>query len=328
MAYHNRPPILILPAACLSCLFAALANAAVIMPTSVDITVPANTADPDGVAPFTDDVYLDTLTFPDASFSVADDPFVSGVSVYVASGRDNINAEWGPDDNGLDGDPDPFTRAGLDPADQESTDPAIQDVGLASAFFSFSLNEGSDGEGEGSESVMHLTFAEGITDNSSGPDNVPELVLFERGNNDDNTRIQAITGGTFDDPTFAPDTVTINEGDLWDSGIRIRTNEINESQEGQELGIGGIDLSDFGVGDDTSVFGFSIASTGADLFGQIIGVGNEPGESPGVTTPEDLMNPNGTVTVPTPVPEPLAWSVIPAVVALLAAVWRRGRRHD
>jgi len=40
---------------------------------------------------------------------------------------------------------------------------------------------------------------------------------------------------------------------------------------GQELGVGGIDLGDFGIGTETPVFGFSIASTGADFFGQVLG---------------------------------------------------------
>ncbi len=300
----------------------AVAKAAIIMPISLQLTVPANTADPDGVAPYTDDVFLSTLTFDTATFDVANDPFVSGVSVFVASGRDNINAEWGPDDTGADGNPDPFTRAGLNPADQESTDPAIQDVGLASAFFSLSLNEGSDGEGMGNESVLHITFAEGIRDNAGGSDSLPELVLFERGNNDDNTRIRAITGGTFDNPDFAPDTVTVNAGDLWNSGVSIRTNEIGG---GQELGVGGIDLSDFGVDTETPVYGFSIASSGADLFGQIIGMGDDDGGGLTDTAPEGLMNSDATVDGPTPVPEPAAWGIVPAVLALAAAV-RRGRR--
>ena len=305
-------------ASALFLLFAAAlpTSAAIVMPNSITIRVPSGTSDPDGVEPYTDDVFLDTLTFGSETLDVGTEPFVSGVSVYVASGRENINAEWGPDDDAADGDTDPFTRAGLDPADQESTDPAIQDAGLASSFFSLSLNEGSDGEGQGMESVMHLTFAEGIRDDANG---LPELILFERGNNDDNTRIQAITGGTFENPTFAPNTVTINAGDLWDSGISIQTNEIDE---GQELGVGGIDLGDFGIGAETPVFGFAIASTGADFFGQVLGAATDDPNPSTTETPEDLLNPDGSAGT-TQVPEPAAWGLLSGILAFAAVVCRR-----
>jgi len=260
--------------------FAASVDAVTLFPNGVTTTVPAgsnNTGNGSSVGQaFTDDVLLDTITFGGTTFNSASNlRFVRRVG--VVSGRNNINAEFGDDDDASDGDTNPFVKAGVaaetddltgnnNPI-RESTDPAIQDPAIREAFNSLSLNEGIDGEG--GLFSFDLIFTDGLTDSNSAVDAVPELVFFERGDNSD-FRLQAIVGGTFDAPVFAPKTVEVDSDPLANTGIFINTTEINN---GQELAAYGLDLNDFFVGPPQTVFGvrtIAFNNTGPDLYGAFI----------------------------------------------------------
>lgn len=239
------------------------AAANIIAPDDFQVKVPDNSnSDVAGNHPSTayrDDVLLDAITFGDVTFTNSDGNFSAGLSVYVAEGRPYVNAERGDVDDNSDGNPDPFTRVGLDPNNYESTDPAYQDAALASAFSSLSLTEGTDGEGR--RSVFRIVFDAGIADDSAAVDGVPEILLFERGNNDHST-IRAITGGSIQNPTYAPNAVKIAPRDMWASGVFINTHEIGG---GQELGIAAYDLNTFGT--SNKVFGIEIDTRGGDFYG-------------------------------------------------------------
>ncbi len=283
-------------------------QAILLTPDGISTLVPSGSNSP--TAPYTDDLLLDTITFGGVTFDADLDQIITVASLYVESGRANINAEWGDDDTSSDGNPIPFERFGLDPADQESVDPAIQDLALASAFSSRSLTEGNDGEGTGS--VFRITFSAGVSDNDSAIDSVPEIVLFERGNND-TTSIRAIIGGTFLAPIYAPTTVTINPNQMWNTGLLVDTTEIGASQE---LAAIGIDLNDFGA--TGTIFGLEIDTNGGDLSGIFATIQNESTQvDPSV--PEVLNNPLGTV------PEPSALSLIFGLCSLGLTISRRKR---
>jgi len=290
----------------------ATAQGQLLLPTNVTWSTPSGSNNPASGAKV-DDVLLASMTFDGTTFTAGSGQFVAGVSVYVNSGRSDVNAEWGDNDTDSDGNPNPFVRVGLNPADQESTDPAIQDKGLASAFFTNSLVEGTDGE-SGSY-AFSLIFEQGITDNDAGSDSLPEVVLFERGNNDDST-IRAIVGGTYDAPVFAPIALTINSGELFNTGLVIDTTEITSSQE---LAAGGFDLSDFfGASPQQTVWGIQIESNGGDFYGQFLSA-EDPAAQFDPNVPSGLLNPLATV------PEPSA-----ALLVLLAAgssILLRSRRR-
>lgn len=312
--------------ACLtfSCLFSCVLNAALISPDSLTVSVPSgsnnSTAADVGSSgnPYTDDVLLDSITFDGVTLSVGSGQIAAIQSAYVVSGRDDTNAEWGDDDDGSDGNTNPFSRVGINPFSsgnnvdlsvQESTDPAIQDIALASAFSSLSLSEITDGEGN--TSVTNFIFNFGVTDNDAALDLLPEIVLFERGNND-STTVRAITGGTFDSPILAPDAVTINSGNMWDTGLFIDTTEINS---GQELAAIGIDLNDFGISDGTIVYGLQIETDGGD-FGGFFQAAEDPDQFSD-DVPEGLKNPLGTV------PEPSAFALLLGITAAFLCTKRR-----
>lgn len=240
-------------------------QAAVITPSSVVVDPPPDTTDPSD--PFTDDVLLESLTFDDdtvdgtrydaskGSFSVARD-------FRVLEGRSQINAEWGDTDTDADDDPDPFTKAGFADSDQETTDPVEQDAALLNAFNSRSLSEITDGEGGGSLQ-FEVLFENSLAFDDVGGDSLPDIVLFERGNNDEYV-IELITGGSIDAPALSAG-VTVNDGDLGSAGFSIDTLEIGGPQE---MSVGGFDLADFGLMSGDTAFGFRLTTTdGPDLGG-------------------------------------------------------------
>jgi hypothetical protein len=257
-------------------------QAAVITPTSISVTQPAGGTAPSGGV-YTDDVYLDMLSFATGTqFSGADD-FAAAAMLEVLTGREFINAEWGDTDNGDDGDDNPFVKAGLaSPGDvvvdtgtagpgeipQESTDPSIQDPALINAFNSRSLSEMSDGENSnGSGFSFKVGFAKSLEDDAPGnaDDGVPELIFFERGGNDQFT-IEVITGGTFDNPVYS-DPVAVDSLQFWDSGISVDTQEITGSQA---ITAGALDLDTFGLATGDKAFGFRLTvegTNGPDLNG-------------------------------------------------------------
>jgi len=235
---------------------------------------PINTSDDPTGRDFADDIFLEQLTFTGtggANFS-SSSSFSAVDRLTVLSGREdgsraNVNGESGFSDDNSDGDPDNFAKVGLDiNTDQESTDPAIQDPGLLSALNNRSLTEIADGEGA-QPYELQITFTQGLADNSNGDDNVPELILFERGINDLAIEVELITGGTFENPTFGGSTFSLPSSDYDDTGINIRTREIGGFQD---VGVIGLDLSeDFSFTSGDPVFGVILRSTsgGADING-------------------------------------------------------------
>jgi hypothetical protein len=241
------------------------APAAVLAPTDLALSTPAGGTSP--ASPYTDDVYLDTLAFGGTVFSAGD--LRAARSIEVLSGRDNINAEWGDTDTAADGDPDPFTKAGLDPAEQEMAPPAAQDAALLEAFDSLSLSEIIDGEDSDQPGFFsfRLLFSAGLLDNDTAPDDIPEIVLFERGRNDVFT-LELILGGTPASPVLS-DPLTVNSADFAEAGFSIDTTEIGGAQG---MGVGGLDLNDFELSGGEIVYGFVFTqvSGGPDLGGAFL----------------------------------------------------------
>lgn len=237
------------------------AEAAVIRPTGLTTYTPKGSNNSGGV--YTDDVYLNSLTFGGTTFA-GPSAFRAVADFEVTSGRKNINVEWGDDDDGRDGDGNPLSKLGIKPIleNQESTNAALQDRALLEAFNSFSLTEMTDGEsGKFSFKVL---FSEGLTDNDLGVDDVPELVFVERGMNDV-FDVQLIIGGTFEDPKLSKK-LRIDSKNFWNSGIKVDTTEIGSAQT---LGFGGFDFNDFGLRDGETVLGFelSVVKGGPDFNG-------------------------------------------------------------
>lgn len=282
--------------------FSTNAQAIFITPTAIQVFSPAGSNDTTN--PYQDDVLLESITFGSVTYSSNSGQLVAVQSAYVSVNAGDVNAEFGDLDTdvlgGSDGNPNPFTRVGVDVSLQETTDPTIQNTTIASAFSTNSLIEGTDGENSAGF-TFSLTFAAGIIDNDVGVDSVPELVIFERGNND-TTTIRAIVGGTYDNPTYAANTLTINPGELWNTGVSIDTSEIGAPQE---LGAIGIDVSDFGA---TTIYGIEITSNGGDFYGQFLSA-DDPGSQIDPNVPTGLLNPQGTV------PEPSSWALLLGALA-------------
>lgn len=247
--------------------------------SGITLTKPATTSTENqprtgltGATAYVDDVFLSTVTFGSTTFSTAGGQFRGVGNVNVVSGATNVNAEYGDFDTGSDGNPNPFVIAGLNPADSESTNPAIQRPSIRAAFNSLSLVQGIDGEG--APYVLDLIFQRGINDNDAALDSVPELIFFERGVNSTYS-IQVITGGTFNAPIFAPNTITVNSGATGGANPQSRATgyfiDTVEIGTGQELGATGLDLNSFFNGTATTVFGVRITDTnGSDLYGNFL----------------------------------------------------------
>jgi len=283
--------------ACVASVLAGAASGAVLSPDAITVRTPGGLVVSSGT--FTDDVFLEGLSFGDVSFTGRSD-FRALSRFEVTSGRENVNAEWGDDDTSRDGDADPFTTAGFDPVLQESTSPEVQDRTMLEAFNSRSLTEMMDGEETGGFSYKAL-FASGIRDNDSGLDDVPELVFIERGMNDV-FDVELIIGGTFDNPVFS-DTLRFSSADFWDSGIAVDTTEIGRAQT---LGIGGVDLSAFGLGAEDTAFGFMLTrvSGGPDMSGFFLSSADGGFQDP--------------LDQPSPIPLPAGF---PLLLAGLGGLW-------
>ncbi|TNC63750.1 exosortase-dependent surface protein XDP2 [Rubellimicrobium roseum] len=254
--------------------FASVANAAVIHPTAVTVTVPtgaaASTSTTAGTV-YTDDVLLDSITFGSTTISGAAS-FSAVKRFQVLTGRAHINAEYGDKDTASDGDSNPFAKAGViagqapTATERESVTPAIQDAALLNAFNSRSLTEMSDGE-DNQEYSFKLLFANGLNDDSSDPDITPELLFVERNGNDANIWVQAIIGGTFGNPEYSNE-VKVGSDTYW-SGSKILVNTV-EIDSPQLLSFGGFDLNDFGLAAGTTVYGLKVRAKGADLNGMFL----------------------------------------------------------
>ncbi|MEM0936256.1 MAG: exosortase-dependent surface protein XDP2 [Pseudomonadota bacterium] len=248
------------------CLFGALPAAAVtLQPSAMTVTVPGTSApvalDPGAPMSFTDDVFLNSLTFGTRTFTGTDN-FRAASDFTVLSGRNQVNVEWGDDDDGSDGDDTPLVKAGItNTTNAEALGPADQDFALLQVFNSLSLSEMTDGEA-GSAHSYRVLFENGITDNDAGVDDIPEIVFFERGRND-TFELLLILGGTFDDPILS-DAITVSSESFASPGLNVDTIEISGSQA---LGVGGFDLNDWGIPVGASVFGFEFRGSGADLSG-------------------------------------------------------------
>ena len=281
----DRGRVLLLPLSL--ALLAPSAGAAVLTPTDVSVSTP--TGSTDTTSPYTDDVLLDSLTFgstvydgPAGSFSVAR-------RFEVITGRSQINAEWGDNDTNADGDPDPFTKAGFPGANQETTDPAIQDPALLNAFNSRSLSEITDGEGQAPLSFKML-FEQSLAFDAVGGDGAPDLVFFERGLNDV-FDVELITGGTFANPTLS-DPVTVDSANFGEADFQIDTLEISGAQA---MGVGGFDLADFGLGSGDTAFGFLLSTDdGPDLGGFFLAA-EDPATFGDPLDPEESV---GTIPLP------------------------------
>jgi hypothetical protein len=288
---------------------------------SMTISTPSGTNDSSN--PYTDDVFVDTLSFGggNATFEANGtngNSFRAVQRLEVLSGRGNINAEWGDNDDNSDGNDNPFEKAGFGSANQETTDPTIQDATLLNAFNSRSLSEMADGEDtNGVDYTIQFIFDQGITDNSNVTDNSPEIIFFERGVNSD-IRVELITGGTFENPTLSSSLEILGSGsnnDFVGTGVSVNTIEISNDQE---IAVAGIDLNDFGLKSGEIIYGAQITSIGgggADLNGAFL-------------SSED---PNRFTDVPsslsgTPVPFEVEGTM--GVVLLGAFIWYRNRKRQ
>ncbi|MEM1085550.1 MAG: exosortase-dependent surface protein XDP2 [Verrucomicrobiota bacterium] len=265
--------------------------------------------------PFRDDVLLESFEILSSSdplvFRRADGNIRLGTDARVRSGAQHVNAEYGDLDNGSDGNPNPYVKAGLIPEGtspsqsfRESTDPAIQNPAIASAINTYSINEGIDGEASGY--TLDFFFEVGVVDNDVAVDLSPEFLIFERGLNS-GIIVEAIVGGTVENPLLSGVTMTVTASDFSAVGIFIDTVEISR---GQELGAVGIDLSDI-LASDEEVYGLrvtSLGNTGADISGIFV-----TGESPQQFTENPVVDEE---TVPEPGVSVLVWLG-------MMAIWRR-----
>jgi hypothetical protein len=280
------------------------------------VTLPGtNDADPAGG--YSDDIILDSLVFPGATFNNPLGQFRSVIHARVVSGRDFVNAEYGDDDDGSDGNPHPYVTAGIvnegeTPSDdlRQSTDPAIQDPAITAAFGGFSLSQGIDGENQ--DYTIDIIFAAGIADDDDiNRDATPEILFFERGANS-SVRVQLITGGTIGAPTLSPNHIDVlhndnGTNDYYRSDVFIDTVEIGSAQR---LGVVGMDLSDFFNGNVTQAYGMRISSiaAGADLYGVFLSATDPNAQF--LPLPPGLQ-----------MPEPATYGLVG--LGLVAVWWRR-----
>jgi len=292
--------------------------------TSITVTTPVGSNDPDPAGGYSDDVILDALAFgPGVVYTNPAGQFRSIQWANVLSGATSVNAEYGTTDDGNDGNPNPYVSAGiiaegaaLPDATRESSNPSIQNPTIAAAFNGFSLSQGIDGEGP--DYVIDLVFDAGVSDdNDAGSDLTPEFIFFERGVNSD-INVQLIVGGTLDAPILSPNSIDVLRGNLWPSGVSIATIEI--SPNSQQLGVAGLDLSDFfGANPVVPAYGVRVTSingSGADLYGIFLSA----------VSPATQFLPVPAGLNPNTVPEPAACGLFG--LGLLAIGWRRRSRSS
>ncbi|MBC7806190.1 MAG: hypothetical protein H7145_08570 [Akkermansiaceae bacterium] len=276
---------------------------------------------------YVDDVFLSGITFGATTFSSGGGQFRAVGNVNVVAGAANVNAEYGDFDTGTDGNPNPFVLGGVTATTPESTDPAIQRPSIRAAFNSLSLVQGIDGEG--TPYTLDLIFQRGINDNNTALDTTPELIFFERGANS-TYNIQVITGGTFAAPTFAPNTISINSGNVTQArqtGYFIDTVEITGSQQ---LAATGLDLNSFFNGAVSTVYGVRVTDVnGADLYGNFLSAVNT---NQFVPVPQELQGAGflseTLVFQPVPAPPAVVSLLIGGGVGLLGMLTRRRRKCE
>ncbi|NBC13022.1 MAG: hypothetical protein GVY09_06685 [Gammaproteobacteria bacterium] len=285
------------------------ASATPIPVVTTTVTIPSGSNNVD-TGPFTDDVFLQDMTFDGGARLSSPSSFSPVRRFRLLSGRQNMNAEWGDDDDGSDGDDNPFVKAGFDPENQETEDPSIQDAALLRTFNTLSLTEMSDGE-QGDFSFRVL-FQNGLRDNDpSVLDKVPEMVFFERDGNDSGMSVKVITGGTFDNPTFS-NSLSMDSSDWSKTGLDVNTTEIPNPQT---LHAAGFDLNAFELGPGQTAFGYQmdVVNAGPDLNGFFL-TAEDPGQ---FLDPLDAS-----------APSPLALLLGPVVFAAASGWLAERRRRD
>jgi len=213
----------------------------------------------------TDDILLTGITFDGVAFDATVGEIIPGLaSVFVdGGGGTNVNAEWGDGDDASDQDDDPFVKAGHPSSPQESTDIDVINATLLQVFRTFNVMEGVDGEDENFR--IDLIFERGVSDdNPDTLDDVPEIMVFERGLNSDVSLQLLLADGGISNELF------VDRSSFRNSGFNADTVEISG---GQAMGVVGVDLNEFtGAGFDPAtdtVIGvrFGSAGNGADIFG-------------------------------------------------------------
>lgn len=252
---------------------AGTAAAAPLLPSSVAFSTPSGSTDT--ADPFTDDVYLDGLTFTAPGggtvfYDATLGSFSAARTFTITQGRTKFNAEWGDNDTGADGDPDPFTKAGFPGAAQETTDPVIQDAALLNAFNSRSLSEITDGESAGTGQFV-VSFENSLAFDDVGDDGLPDIVFFERGGNDV-FEVEIMIGGTLASPVFSAP-LSINSAEFAATGLSIDTLEIANAQP---LTVAGFDLAAFGLGAGDIAGGFRLTTTGGPDLGGFFLAAEDP----------------------------------------------------
>ncbi|WP_170125521.1 exosortase-dependent surface protein XDP2 [Jannaschia seohaensis] len=274
----SRSALSTLAVALASTAMALPAVAAVIAPSNITVSVPAGSNDPTGPV-YTDDVLLETLTFerPGGGIVVYDasgGSFAAAQSFEVTGSRTKINAEWGDDDDGADGNDTPFAKAGYPlggAITQETTDPTIQDAALLQAYNSLSLSEMTDGESGNGTMEFVTTFTKSLAYDDVGGDGLPDITFFERGGNDIFS-IELIIGGSAANPIYSQ-ALTMNSANFWGTGISVDTLEISSPQQ---MFVGGFDFSDWGLSSGDIVGGFRLNTTGGPDLGGFFLAAEDP----------------------------------------------------
>lgn len=277
--FQTKPIIGLFSCFCTTLVVCTQISATVVSVSNVQVSVPSGTSNPVGSGssssnPFIDDVFLESFDVVTAAgvttLSRIGGNIQLGNTVRVRSGQAVVNAEYGDSDDGADGNPNPFVKAGLiaegvavPSSLSESVDPAIQNAAISQAINTYSINEGIDGEG--ASYTIDYFFDVTVTDNDLASDQLPEFLFFERGLNS-GIIVQAIVGGDVDTPVLGGTAFTLGVSDFNATGIYTDTSEIGS---GQELGVAGLDLTDLDIGTST-VLGLRVTSlgdTGADISG-------------------------------------------------------------
>ena len=281
--------------------------------------------------PFVDDILLSSITFAGTTINSTSTPATNGIrpglsnsqgtGAFVSFGRDFISATYGGTsttattrDTSSDGNPNPYvTSSGnanavyVAPGPNAQT-PANQDAAIQAAFSSLSLSQGINSPGNtaipAQEYTFRLLFENGIVDNnlaasptSATPDNVPELIIFERGiststpDNRSEYTVRAITGGTLTNPTYGGSAVQILRANQTPSGIFINTVDpaLNDVEP---INLAALDLNELGITTANQVlYGIEITSnnnTGADIFGLALTAANPTAQFKAQALPEPL----------------------------------------
>lgn len=250
---------------------------------------------------FVDDVILQSVTFAGTTLSTLRPSLSSsgGSGARVITGRNLVSAAYGDTDSNTDNNANPYVKSGSGATAYNATinqDPAVQDTAIQAAYNSLSLSEGISSPGQGGTAgaidyTFRLLFQEGIVDGSSAADNVPELIIFERGvvgSTQSDYTVRAIIGGTLTNPTFAPTTVTVLRANQTPSGIVINT---IDSTAAEQINVAGIDINEFGIANSNqAIYGIeftSINGSGADIFGIAL-TAESPSQLRGQAVPEPL----------------------------------------